>query len=224
MPWAFVESAVAGPPLNLRDLMLGGPRKAAAEVAKLLARWRVDQRTPLPVYEQQGPSCVGWAMATAKTAQERFDKRRTVRFDGQSFCAGFALPGGGAYVRDALRTAVEQGVPDETGRLYRIGGYAAVNPRDHDAVRHAIRTGRGVLIGFEVTRQWADGGGAEFVDDGTSDVLGGHGMNGTGYENAGPLGQNAWGQAWSNDGRAVLPWSMWDQRVWESWTLLDVDD
>ncbi len=195
----------------------------SARGVKIPERFRVDKRTPLPVYEQQGPSCMGWSMATAKTSQERFDKRRTVRFDGQSFYAKIALPGGGAYPRDALRLAIEEGVPDEKGKLHRIGGFAAVNPRDHDAVKHAIVTGRGLLIGFEVTRQWADGGGAEFQDTG-SEVLGGHAMFVPGYDPAGPEGLNTWSERWGRGGRATLPWSYWDQRVWEAWTLLDVND
>jgi hypothetical protein len=190
----------------------------------LPTRFRVDKRTPLPVYDQgQVPSCVGWAMATAKTSQERFDKRRTVRFDGLGFYEQIALPGGGAYIRDALKLAVTSGVVSEKGRAHPIGSYAAVNPRDHDAVRHAIYTGRGLLIGFAVTRQWAQGGGREFAPT-DADVIGGHGMYVTGYDPTGPLGHNTWGANWGDRGRAVLPWDYWDAHVWECWTLLDVDD
>jgi hypothetical protein len=191
---------------------------------KVPARFRVDRRTPLPVYDQGPvPSCVGWAMATAKTSQERFDKRRTVRFDGLGFYSQIALPGGGAYIRDALKLAVTTGVTSEKGKPHRIASYAAVNPRDHDAVRHAIFTGRGLLIGFAVTRQWAQGGGREFAPS-DGDVLGGHGMYVTGYEPAGPVGTNTWGLSWGDRGRAVLPWAYWDAHVWECWSLLDVDD
>lgn len=188
-------------------------------------RWRVDARTPLPVYDQGAvPSCVGWAVATAQTALERFDKRRTVRHDGREFYDHIALPGGGAYIRDALKLWAEVGVLSEKGKRHRISGYAAVNPRDHDAVKHAMHTGHGLLIGFEVTRQWADGGGAEFRDDGSSDTLGGHGMFTSGWEPAGPIGHNTWSQSWSGDGRAVLPWDYWDRRVWEAWAVVDVND
>lgn len=208
--WSYRDRVMAAQPLDL---------------TRLPKRWRVDHRTPLPVYAQQGPSCTGWMAATAQTALERFDKRRTVRHDGQTIYAEVALPGGGAYIRDLLKAWVERGVPTEDGsKRHRIGGFAAVNPRDHDAVKHAMRTGHGLCIGFEVTRQWADGGGAEFVDDGQSEVLGGHGMFTSGWEVAGPLGHNTWGDDWSGDGRAVLPWDYWDKRVWECWAVLDVND
>ncbi len=208
--WSYRDRVMAAQPIDLDRL----PR-----------RWRVDQRNPLPVYRQQGPSCVGWIVATAQTALERFDKRRTVRHDGQEFYSHIALPDGGAYIRDALKLWRDLGVRVEgSDTRHRIAGFAAVNPRDHDAVRHAMRTGHGLCIGFEVTRQWADGGGAEFADDGTSDVLGGHGSFVSGWEAPGPLDHNTWGEDWSGDGRAVLPWSYWDRRVWECWAVLDVND
>lgn len=208
--WSYRDRVMAAQPLDL---------------GRLPSRWRVDRRTPLPVYDQGSvPSCVGWAVATAQTALERFDKRRTVRHNGGEFYERIALPGGGAYIRDALKLWTDIGVLTENGKRHRIAGYSAVNPRDHDAVRHAMRTGHGLLIGFEVTRQWADGGGAEFTDTGTSDVLGGHGMYTSGWEPAGPLGHNTWGGSWSGDGRAVLPWDYWDRRVWECWAVVDVDD
>lgn len=204
---------------SYRERVLG-----AGSMPKLPASFRVDKRTPLPVYDQGDvPSCVGWAMATGKTSQERFDKRRTVRFDGLGFYEQIALPGGGAYIRDALNLARTDGIKPEQGKAHRIASYAAVNPRDHDAVRHAIFTGRGVLIGFAVTRQWARGGGREFAPT-DSEELGGHGMWVTGYSPAGPGALNTWSESWGDKGRAVLPWAYWDRHVWECWTLLDADD
>lgn len=208
--WSYRDRVMAAEPLDLE---------------RLPARWRVDQRNPLPVYRQAGPSCVGWGTATFQTALERKDKRRTVLHDGQEFYSHIALPGGGAYPRDALKLWRDTGILVQgTDRRHRIAGFAAINPRDHDAVRHAIRSGRGVAIGYQVTRRWADGGGDEFTDDGTSDVLGGHWSYVGGWEPTGPEVINTWGEDWSQDGRAVIPWSMWDQRVWEVWTVTDVND
>jgi hypothetical protein len=166
---------------------------------------------------------MGWSVATMQTIFERFDKRRTVRHDGQEFYDRIALPGGGAYPRDALKVWTEEGVLAESGKRHRIAGFAAVNPRDHDAVRHAIVSGRGLIIGFGVTRAWAQGGGKEFADTDSED-LGGHGMAVSGYEPAGPIGHNTWSESWGDRGRAVLPWAYWDKHVWEAWSLLDVDD
>ncbi len=213
-------------PADHRDYSYRERVLSAGAVPRLPARYRVDQRAPLPVYEQQGPSCMGWSVATAQTALERRDKRRTVRHDGQEFYSHIALPGGGAYPRDALKLWVDRGVLTEAGKAHKIAAYAAVNPRDHDAVRHAIYTGRGVLIGFAVTAEWAQGGGAEFdaTDAQGDEVLGGHAMFVSGYEQAGPEGLNTWGAGWARNGRAVLPWAYWDRHVWECWTLLDVND
>lgn len=213
-------------PADHRDYSYRERVLAATATPALPRTYRVDARTPLPVYEQSGPSCMGWAVATAQTAHERADKRRTVRHDGQEFYDRIALPGGGSYPRDALTLWAGRGVHDERGRLHRIGGYAAVNPRDHDAVRHAIFAGRGLVVGFAVTRAWAQGGGAEFADAGgdADEVIGGHGMYVAGYVPAGPEGLNTWGSEWARNGRAVLPWTYWDRHVWECWTTLDVDD
>jgi hypothetical protein len=194
---------------------------------RLPTRYRIDARTPLPVYDQGSvPSCMGWSVATAQTAMERYDKRRTVRHDGLEFYDNIALPGGGAYPRDALRLWTERGVLTEAGKPHRIAAYAAVNPRDHDAVRHAIFTGRGVLIGFGVTAEWAGGGGKEFdaADAQGDEVIGGHAIFVTGYRASGPIGHNTWGERWADKGRAVLPWAYWDRHVWECWSLLDLDD
>lgn len=208
--WSYRDRVMAAQPLDL---------------TRLPSRWRVDQRNPLPVYRQDGPSCVGWGTATAQTALERFDKRRTVLHDGQEFYSHIALPDGGAYPRDALKLWRDLGILVQgTDKRHKIGGFAAVNPRDHDAVKHAMRTGHGLLTGFQVTRQWADGGGDEFVDDGQSEVLGGHWSFVSGWDVPGPIIHNTWGEDWSGDGRAIAPWSMWDQRVWECWAVLDVDD
>lgn len=218
------DSGYRRSPADHRDWSYRDRVMAAAPAVALPSSWRVDKRTPLPVYEQRGPSCMGWAVATAQTALERFDKRRTVRHDGQEFYDQIALPSGGAYPRDALKLWSERGVKDERGRLHRISGYAAVDPRDHDAVRHAMFTGHGLVIGFMVTRQWADGGGREFDPNQPGDDLGGHGMFASGWEPVGPVGHNTWGASWSGDGRAVLPWAYWDRHVWECWSVLDVDD
>ncbi len=211
-------------PVDHRDYQYRERVLGNALPVKTPERYRVDQRTPLPVYDQGDvPSCMGWSVATAQTAMERKDKRRTVRHDGLEFYGHIALPGGGAYPRDALKLWADRGVLTEAGKAHKIAGYAAVNPRDHVAVRHAIFTGRGVLIGFAVTRQWAQGGGKEFAPT-DSNELGGHAMFVTGYGPAGPLGHNTWSESWGNKGRAVLPWAYWDRHVWEAWTLLDVDD
>lgn len=206
---------------SYRERVLGAT--PAAEL-QLPDRFRLDKRNPLPVYNQGAvPSCMGWAVATAQTAQERYDKRRTVRHDGLEFYQRIALPGGGAYPRDAMALWAERGVLTEAGKPHRVSAYAAINPRDHDAVRHAIITGRGVVVGFMVTRAWAQGGGREFSDTG-GDELGGHAMYVPSYEPAGPGGLNTWGQGWADQGRALLPWAYWDRHVWECWTVTDLDD
>lgn len=212
-------------PVDHRDYLYAERVLAADPAAAKRApkSYRVDKRSPLTAYTQAGPSCTGWAGATLKTVQERKDQRRTLSFDGQRLYAPIALPGGGAYIRDLLEQMRTVGVHDVNGDVYRIAGYAGVNPRDHDAVRHAIATHRGVLIGFMVTKQWAAGGGAEFTD-GPGDDLGGHAMYLPGYDPDGPDGLNTWGPGWSGDGRAKLPWAYWDRNVWECWTVLDEDD
>jgi hypothetical protein len=209
---------------SYRERALSGAQ--AYEITTLPSRYRVDARTPLPVYEQQGPSCVGWGTATAQTAMERKDKRRTVLHDGAEFYSHVALPGGGAYPRDALKLWRDRGVLTESGKPHRIAGFAAVNPRDHDAVRHAIYAGRGICIGFAVTHEWAQGGGKEFdaTDAQGDEVLGGHWMYVPGYEQAGPEGLNTWGRTWARNGRATLPWAYWNRHVWECWTIIDVND
>lgn len=200
---------------------------------RLPRRFEVDRRSPIRPYDQgQLPSCAGWMAAMLKTVQERKDLRRTVRFDGLELYQQVALPGGGAYLRDILRVARDVGVLATTGidagNRHKVASWAAVNPRDHQAVKHAIVRSRGVIIGFGVTRRWAAGGGQEFRPPGGQDpdqVIGGHGMFSSGYDDSiGPLGLNSWGPRWRDLGRAHLDWAYWDKHVWECWAVLDVDD
>jgi hypothetical protein len=201
--------------------------------ALLPAEWEVDRYNPLPVYDQGDyPACVGWMLAQMKTVHERKDKRRTLAFDGKAFYDKIALPGGGAYLRDAFQLAVTQGVPtvtltDQPGKLFKIASYSAINPRNHTAVKHAIKTNRGLCIGFGVTLNWMSDGGREFtVPRGTdpNEVVGGHGAYISGYKRTGPVCLNSWGRSWSGDGRQVIDWDYWDKNVWECWTVQDVDD
>lgn len=224
---SFIDSGYLRSPADHRDWMYRD-LVMAADRRSLPAEWEVDKRSPLTPYQQgQVPSCVGWMMAMLKTVHERKDQFRTIKFDGMAFYVPIAQPGGGAYLRDAFDRARLVGVPDERGKLYKIKGYAAVNPRDHEAVKHAIHSNRGLVIGFAVTRRWMAGGGQEFrVRPGQSpdDIVGHHGMYVSGYKRSGPQGLNSWGPTWSEDGRAVLDWAYWDKHVWECWTVLDADD
>lgn len=210
-------------PADHRDYQYG----AGLTALTLPSRYEVDRYNPLPVYDQgEVPACAGWMMAQMKTVHERKDQRRTISFDGEAFYNRIALPGGGAYLRDAFHVAKTEGVPS-VRRLYKIKEYAAVNPRNHLAVKSAIKNNRGVVIGFGVTLDWMSDGGKEFkVSPGTDphEVVGGHGMYVSGYFPDGPLGLNSWGSTWSEDGRKQLSWDYWDKNVWECWTITDVDD
>lgn len=222
----FIDTGYRRSPVDHRDWLYRPVAMAAAAEQRPAPRaYRADKRSPLVPYNQgDSPSCVGWSTATLKKIQERLDKRRSIDFNGEAFYEPIAQPGGGAYIRDALERARTVGVPAATdGRLYRIDAYAGIAPKDHEAVKHAIVKHRGLLIGFEVTRAWAVGGGAEFEDTG-AEVLGGHAMFIAGYDALGPDGLNTWGPLWSEDGRAKLPWAYWDAHVWECWALVDHDD
>jgi hypothetical protein len=218
-------------PADHRDWVLGATVPLAAP-KRVPRSYMVDRRNPLTPYNQGSvPSCVGWSLATLKTVQERKDQRRTLAFDGLAIYAPIALPGGGAYIRAGLDHLRKTGAPANNGKAYTISGYAGVVPKDHDAVKAAIVAHRGVLIGFEVTFGWAQGGGDEFralaatvpAETAPDTVIGAHAMYVPGYDPAGPMGLNTWGM-WSGDGRKQLPWDYWDAHVFEVWTVLDTDD
>ncbi len=199
------------------------------EVQNLPLKWEVDARLPLLESDQGSvPSCLAHAFAYLKTIHERKDKRRTLHFDQMEFYQKIALPGGGAYFRDAFRVAQTDGLKElDSGKYMKIGTYYAINPRDHIAVKHAIYSNRGLAIGFGVTRAWMRGGGREFkpipgLD--MNEVIGGHGIFISGYDEDGPKGINSWGPNWNKDGRGILPWEYWDQHVWECWAIQDVND
>lgn len=227
----FMDTGYRRSPVDHRDWRYTEKEMSLFSVAtarRLPTEWQVDDRSPILEYDQGDvPSCLAHAFAMQKTVHERKDKRRTIRFDGDRFYPKIALPGGGAYFRDAFRVARNEGVPTVDGRLMKIGAYYAVNPRNHLAVKHALKTKRGLMIGFAVTRGWAQGGGREFTPrpgQNPNEVLGGHGMFMSGWTKAGPIGPNSWGATWNNDGRGVLPWAYWDQHVWECWAIEDVND
>jgi hypothetical protein len=202
------------------------------------------ETTPLPIYEQGNiPSCAGWTGAGIKTAHEFIECERVIRFDGLDLYGQVALPcdhgiaykracpscggvslGGGSYMRSIFQAMQKTGVLAEDGQRYRIGGYAAIDPKNHAEVKHSMVTTGQLAIGFSVPRSFMAGGGAEFnIGEGAADdIVGGHAIRVRGYTPEKVIWPNTWGKTWDVDGVAEVSWDFWDTYVTECWTILDV--
>lgn len=231
-------------PTDIRDIRyaLVAPRSIAVP-----EEYDTEADVDLPIYDQGSvPACAGWTGAGVKTAHEYLETGSILRFDGLDLYEQVALPddhgtpygqpcaaeagalstGGGSYMRDIFKAMQKTGVLAEDGQRYRIGGFAALDPRNHDEVKHALVTTGQLAIGFNVPRSFLQGGGKEFDVDagGANDIVGGHAIRVRGYNTQGPVLPNTWGLGWDDDGVAEVTWAFWDTYVTECWTVLDCDN
>lgn len=150
----------------------GGERSAPSRVrvwrpedAEPFERWPAGERRP-PVWSQLGPSCAGYAWATALAAEaaiaEGRDRYRL--FDGRAIYRPSAEPGGGAYPSNIAEWLRQNGSPDlRTGTRWWVAEWSSLpDPTDHDAVRAALAEGP-LVVSTRLNRQF-DAGGPNPID------------------------------------------------------------
>lgn len=223
---ATLDTGFRRSPTDIRDIRYGFVAKADVDVPE---SYSFDTpRRQLPVYDQgQVPKCTCSASALLKTAQERVEQNKTYLFDDDELYGHVKLPGGGAYIRDVLQLLVDSGAtPVGKTQRRKIQMYAAVDPKNHDEVKHAMVTAGLLVVGFDVPRSFLKGGGKEF-DAGTAggdDIVGAHAIAATFYGPTGPGLHNSWGPDWMDNGRTQVSWEFWDRYVTEVWSTVDATD
>lgn len=213
-------------PADIRDIRYGFVARDGVDVPE---SYSFDTpRRQLPVYDQgQVPKCTCSASSLLKTAQERVEENKTFLFDDDELYSHVELPGGGAYIRDVLQFLVDSGAtPVGKKQRRKIKLYAAIDPKNHDEVKHAMVTAGVLVVGFEVPRSFLKGGGKEFDAAGAKDddIVGRHAIVASSYGPLGPGLQNSWGPEWMDNGRTQVSWEFWDRYVDEVWSTVDATD
>jgi hypothetical protein len=224
-------------PPDSRDhpLSLYVPVKAVEpELPKAFLR----RQPSLPVYDQIGPSCVGYGSALMGTIDQRRDHRRTLMYDGLELydrCKQVdGYPGGGTYPRIAHKIRQEHGMKVASSRVKRevgsqdyIAAYAALHSLNE--IKVAIYLFGSAGLGSTWYDNWDDSQPDGFLPPGSYPV-GGHWYVAVGWNDR--LGalvcQNSWG-SWGVriggvSGRFYLPYEFVDFSDFEAWRTVDVDD
>lgn len=224
---AKLDTGFRRSPSDIRDIRYGNVANPTLDVPESFAL--ETARFKLPTYNQGDiPKCVASSGALLKTAQEKVETGKTLLFDDDELYSHVALPGGGANIRDMLQLLVDRGaVPTTAKRPKTIAMYAAIDPKNHDEVKHAMVQGGALIVGMEVTRGFCKGGGAEFnpsAEGNENDSVGFHAIVSDFYGVDGPGLHNSWGEDWMDGGRTTVTWDFWDRYVFEVWSTVDTRD
>lgn len=104
----------------------------------------------------------------------------------------------------------------ENGKRFIIRGYASISTID--GLKTALYENGPCVIAVPVynytNRMWKQRSGDK--------QLGGHAMTVVGYNEAGFIIRNSWGNTWNGDGCTIFPYDDWGCH-WELWTTVDAD-
>ena len=124
----------------------------------------------------------------------------------------------GTILLDALNMWRRDGFNRDTQTCDYLTAYAAIDHKDHDAVRRAIYVLGGVYLGIQVPKylmelegDWAYEPGADWT------LVGGHCIAALGYDSFGP-------RIFSWGGTRRMSWQLWDAIVDEAYGLISRED
>lgn len=220
------------------DYLAPDPNPGAAP-----ASWYHPGYRKVPVRNQQGSTCVSNSLATCMTLLEYVEKGRVINFEAESWSArtvGLQYgPGAAASPHDLLDDAIKHGVPsvvDGTEGQYYPKAYAFLDYTNPDAIREALSTPGQVVTGAVwLQDNFGAGGGTDaggrplfngkdFVPYVDGAPWGLHEITYVGYEAAGAVIQNSWGNWWGDDGFGRLSWDYIAKRSTEMLTVTDSPD
>lgn len=224
---AKLDTGFRRSPHDIRDVRYGNVANPKLEAPEAFS-FETGKRK-LPVYNQGDvPKCVASSLSLLKTAQEKVECGKTLLFDDDELYSHIDLPGGGAYIRDGLQLLKDRGaIPTTAKRPRSISLYAAIDPKNHEEVKHAMTQAGVLVIGMQVTRGFCKGGGKEFdanAEGNVNDIVGAHAIATTAYDPEGPFLHNSWGEDWEDGGKTKVTWDFWDRYVFECWTSVDTRD
>ena len=90
-----------------------------------------------------------------------------------------------------------------------------------DALKFAIHTHCGCVLGLNITEEWnsvGEDGRLEIIPN--AKVLGGHGIYACAYDAYGPWIQNSWGPTWALNGFGHLSWNQYQQQWMDGAVLI----
>lgn len=181
-----------------------------------------------PIYNQQGGTCVGNAIANCMTYLEWAEKNDVVSFDGEALNMRVVGKdygqGAAASPHDVLEDVRLHGAQAPDG-LYFPKAYAWVEPNNPDAIKAAMST-PGVVVGAAIWLQDNFGvdGGKTYAPYVEGNAWGYHMVTYVGYDERGVLIQNSWDTWWGDGGFARLSWDYLRNRTGECWAVTDNPD
>lgn len=126
-----------------------------------------------------------WAMAAHSFMTWNANAGRVVNFTTDGVLAAYSAATGfnpsdpnsdtGTVMLDGLKFLRSTGMTDASGKVHKIGAFAAVDPKNPDEVRVALDIFGELLIGVEFPADWMN---ANVWDVNSSSIEGGHAING----------------------------------------------
>lgn len=163
-----------------------------------------------PIYDQGSvPSCVGWAFATTLSALAEVETGKTVRFDGDAIYRPIALdvPGGGAYVGDAVNELETTGALGSDGKVWKITSAERIQVTDRAAVEQALIDHKVLVLATGLTYVFDEERVAHYYPE--AQVTGYHAAMLLGYHKHTVVWQSSWGthMAHHHKGRWRTTWA-----------------
>ncbi len=197
------------PELDLKRHVFDHAKRLRADAVP--ATFMVKGYRKLPVYAQQGSTCVGNGIAAAHTHNEYNESGEVVAFDGEALNARvthtFDTPTNFGAVMSSIMAA---GVESNAGQgVFFDQGYANVDYHDADAIRAAVAAlGQMCVFATWLTRGFTDcKTPTQPLPPSPGETgMGIHCMLLVGYEPRGVWVQNNWGVNWGDAGHCLLSW------------------
>ncbi len=184
------------------------------------------------------PACVAFACAALKEEQEQAEGKNEGYFSVRFLYSQIALPGGGAYLRDALKILQTSGIPPEDCQPYdppnsgacdkavelaypnRIKAYARLSSIEE--VKRCLAEQGAVVASLRITTSWWQPKKGYVTLDG--DIIGGHAVLIGGYSDANQVFKfrNQWGADWGDHGYGYISYPDFEKSLMDAWSSVDV--
>lgn len=187
----------------------------------------------VPVFEQQGSTCVGNSVAAAFMYLQYEERNEVMAFEGEVLNAKVThKEGEPAWASAVLDAVLLQGAESGTG-LYFPKAYAKVDPKDRDAIKVAMSTPGNVVVGAFIFFGGNFPGDPNALGERPKEYYkpvadpsnqGFHEMMLCAYDQQGIQVQNSWDRTWGDGGFALMSWEYVHEHCYELIVITDSAD